>query len=114
VGVDAGISGSTSEILAISELNVLSIRVLVALSKTEVDDIDVVPAGFSGANEEVVRLNVPVDYSLLMHLLDSLDLRQKRSAQIGGRCSSVSYQLHRDEEHCLEIELLLASLEEIF
>ena len=74
MSVDAGISSCASEILAISELNVLAIGVLVALSKPEVNDVDIVSGGFSGSDEEVVWLDVSVDYSLLMHFLDSLDL----------------------------------------
>jgi hypothetical protein len=42
MGVNTGVSGSSSEVLAFSEWNMLSIRVFVALSKTKINDIDIV------------------------------------------------------------------------
>lgn len=52
----------------------LSVRVLVTLSKPEVDDVDVVLAGVSAADQEIVWLDISVDDSLLMYFLNSLDL----------------------------------------
>lgn len=52
----------------------LSVRVLVAFGKTEVDDVNIILGALSGANQEIVRLNVAMDNALLMHLLNSLNL----------------------------------------
>ena len=43
--------------------------VLVALGKTEIDDVDLVTGLLSGADEEVIRLDVTMDDSLGMNLL---------------------------------------------
>ena len=77
MSVYARISSSSSEILAISEFDMLSIRVLVALSQAKINDIDIVPRSLRGSDEEVIWLNVSVNYSLLMHLLDSFNLHIK-------------------------------------
>jgi hypothetical protein len=42
VSVDARITGSASQILTLSERDVLSVRVLVALGETEIDNEDIV------------------------------------------------------------------------
>ena len=90
------VPGSTSEILAILVGDVLTLRVLVALSQTEIDDIDVVSGGVSAANQEVIRLDVSVDDALFVDLLDTAD------------------QLDSDHEDSLEIEVALARLEQVF
>lgn len=55
----------------------LAIRVLVALSEPEINDVDIIPRSLRGSDEEVIWLNVSVNYSLLMHLLDSFNLHIK-------------------------------------
>ena len=90
------VPGSTSEILAILVGDVLTLRVLVALSQTEIDDIDVVTGGVSAANQEVIRLDVSVDDALFVDLLDTAD------------------QLDSDHQDSLEIEVALARLEQVF
>jgi hypothetical protein len=53
---------------------VFTVGVLVTLSKTEVDDIDVVLVCVVAADEEVVGLYVSVDNALFVDLLNSLNL----------------------------------------
>ena len=73
----------------------LSIRTLVAFSETEVDDVNGVLCSVSASNQEVVRLDVTMNDSLLVDNLDSLN------------------HLDGDMENGLEIELSSALLEEI-
>jgi len=77
VGVDGGVSGSARQILAIPVGNVLAIRVLVLFGQSEVNDEDRVLRLLVAANEEVIRFDIPVDYALLMHLLNKLHLRKE-------------------------------------
>ena len=68
----------------------LTLAILVALGQAEVDDVYVVAARISTTDQEIVRLDVPVDDSLLMELLDSLD------------------KLYSNHEHSLKVEVALA------
>jgi len=96
MSVERSVSGSSSQVLALSEWDVLVLRVLIALGQTKVDNVDVVLGGFSGSNQEVVWLNIPMDNSLLMHLLNSLN------------------HLVSDVQHSLQVKFTPALLEEIF
>jgi len=95
MGVQTRVSCSTSQILTVSEGDVLSVAALVAFGETEVDDVNSVLRLVVAADEEVVGLDVSVDNSLFVDHLDALD------------------QLHRDVQHRLEIELAPALLEEV-
>lgn len=95
VGVDGSVTRGTGKVLAFSEGNVLSFRVLVALGKTKIDDVDVVLGALGAADQEVVGLDISVNNALFVHFLDALD------------------HLDSDVEHCLEVELASALLEEI-
>lgn len=74
VGVQRGVPGCACEVLALSEGNVLAIRVLVALSEPKIDDVDIVFSTFSASDQKVVRFNVTVDDAFLVNLLNALDL----------------------------------------
>jgi len=74
MGVNTSVSSCASQILALSEGDMLSIRVLIALSKSKVDDVHVVFGTFVSTDEEVIRLDVSVDYSLFMYFLNALNL----------------------------------------
>ena len=74
VGVDGGVAGSSGEVLSLAEGDVLSLRVLVALGKTKVDDVNVVLGAFGSSDQEVVRLDVAMDDALFVDFLNSLDL----------------------------------------
>ena len=72
---DGGISGCAGKVLAFSEGDVLTLRVLVALGKTKINDVDVVLGRLVAADHEVVGLNVPMDDPLFVHFLNTMDLR---------------------------------------
>ena len=95
MGVDTCVSGGTSQVLAISERNVLTIRGLVALGETKVDDVNCALGLVSAANQKVIWLDVSVDDSLLVDHLDPLD------------------HLHGDVENSADVELSSALLEEV-
>ena len=51
----------------------LSFRVLVALCKSKIYDIDIVLCILTASNQEIIWLNVTMDDPLFMYLLDSLN-----------------------------------------
>ena len=53
----------------------LALRVLVALGQTEINDVNVVSEVVGTSNEEVIRLDVSVDDSLLVNFLDTFQLQ---------------------------------------
>ena len=71
--VQACVSRRASEVLSVSERDVLAIRRLVALGEAEVDDVNCVFSLVIAANQEIIRFDVSMDDSLLMDDLDSLD-----------------------------------------
>ena len=73
VSSDRGVASSTSQVLTIFVGDVLTLRILKALSQTEVNDIDRVFGVLGSTDEEVIRLNITVNDSLFMHLLDTVD-----------------------------------------
>ena len=95
VGSNGGISGSSSEVLAVLVGDVFALGVLVALGETEIDDIDVVAGGVLTTDQEVVRLDVSVDDPLIVHFFNALD------------------QLDGDHQDGFQIEIALARREEI-
>ena len=74
MSVDTGIASCSSQVLALSEGDVLSVRGAVALGQTKVDDVDIVLCSIVAANEEVVWLYVSVNNALLMYDFNSLNL----------------------------------------
>lgn len=50
VGVDGSIPGSARQVFALSEGNVLVIRVFVALCQPEIDNVDVILGALGSAN----------------------------------------------------------------
>ena len=76
VSIDTSISGSTSEIFTLPEGDVLAIGVLIAFSKTEINDEDVVLISVVPTDKEVVRLDISMDNTLFMNFLNTLNLFQ--------------------------------------
>ena len=70
---DRGVSSSTSQVLTIFVGDVLALRILKALSQTEVNDVDGILGVLRATDEEVIRLNVTVDDPLFMNFLDTVD-----------------------------------------
>jgi hypothetical protein len=61
VGIDAGVSGSASQVLVLPVRDVeMGLRVTVLLGKTKVNHVDLV-AALADAHKEVVRLDIAVD-----------------------------------------------------
>lgn len=95
MGVDGGITGSTSQVLVLSVGDVeVSLGVAVLLGETEIDDIDLVTP-LADAHEEVVGLDITVDEGLGVDVLDAGD------------------ELVGQEQDSLEGELSVAEVEEI-
>jgi hypothetical protein len=76
VGVDASVSRGSGQVLALSEGDMLAIRILVAFSKTEINDEDVVLISVVPTDKEVVRLDISMDNTLFMNFLNTLNLFQ--------------------------------------
>ena len=53
----------------------LTLRVLVALGKTKIDDVDVVLGRLIAPDHEVVGLDVTMDDPFFVHFLNAMDLR---------------------------------------
>ena len=95
VGVDGGITSSTSQVLVLTVWDVeVSLWVTVLLSKTEINDIDLV-AALADTHQEVVWLDITVNERLGVDVLDAGD------------------QLISKEEDGLEGELSVAEVEKI-
>lgn len=95
VGRDGGVPGRASEVLSVLVRNVLSLRGFEALGEAKVDDVDAVLGSVGAANQEIVRLDVSVDDSLVVHFLNSLQ------------------HLDSNHQHSLQVELPLAGLEQV-
>jgi hypothetical protein len=76
VGVDASISSGSGQVFALSEGDMLAIGILVAFSKTEINDEDVVLISLVPTDKEVVRLDISMDNTLFMNFLNTLNLFQ--------------------------------------
>ena len=94
--IQACVSCCASQVLSISEWDVLAVRRLVALGEAEVDDVNCVFSLVIAANQEIIRFDVSMDDSLLMDDLDSLD------------------HLDGDVEASLEVKFPSALLEVVF
>ena len=105
--VDTCVSSGTSQVFALSERNVLSIRVLVAFGKTEIDDENVVFVSVVSSNQKVIWFDVSVDDSLFVHLLNTLNLFEMINWKL-------EYHLNGDAQDSLEVKLSSALLEKIF
>ena len=90
---NACIPGSSSEVFAISEWNVLTVRALVTFSQTEIDDINSVLGLFVASSHKIIRFNIPMDDSFLMNYSYSFN------------------HLSGNVKTCSKIELSLALLE---
>lgn len=95
VRVDGGVARGTSQVFAILVRDMLAFGVLEALSEPKINDENIVLLCLRAANKEIVGLDVAMDDSLLVHLLNALD------------------HLRADKQHRLEVELALARLEQV-
>lgn len=95
MGVDTSISGSSSQVLSFSEGDMLTLRVLVALGKSKVNNVNIILSGVRVSNQEVVWLNISMDNALFVHFLNSLD------------------HLSGNAQNGLKVELAAALLEQV-
>lgn len=96
VSVDRSVTRGSGQVLSFSEGNVLSLGVLVALGETEINDVDVVLSALAAADKEVIRLDISVNDSFLVNLLNALN------------------HLDSDVQNCPQVKLASALLEKIF
>ena len=82
MGVERGVTSSTSQVLTVTERDMLTVRRLEALGETEIDDIDGVLCLVVASNQKVIGLYVTMNDAFLVHDLDALD------------------QLHGDVQYC--------------
>ena len=73
MGGDRGISGGSCQVLSLLEWDVLSFTVFVAFGKTKINDVDVVTSSVCASNEEIIWLDITMDDSLLVNLLNAAD-----------------------------------------
>ena len=71
--IQTGIPSSSRQILTISERNVLTIRGLVALRQSKINNINGTFRRFSGSDQKVVGLYISVDDPFLVYNLYSLN-----------------------------------------
>lgn len=74
MSVDRGITSGSSKILAVLVRDVLTFAVFIAFCETEVDDVDLVFCLVSSADQEVIRLDIPVDNTFFVHFLNAHQL----------------------------------------
>ena len=89
------VPGRAGQVFAILVWNVLALRVPVAFSKTEINNVNCIFGVLGTANKEIVGLDISVDNPLFMHLLNTLN------------------ELYRNLKASFQIELSSAGLKEI-
>ena len=72
MGVNGGITGSSSQIFALSVGDMLAITLDVTFSQPKVQNENLI-GSFVQPNAEVIRLDVPVDEVSVVHVLDAGD-----------------------------------------
>ena len=96
VGRKARVTSRTRQVFAFNKWYMLALTILVALCKTEIDNVNVVLGQISASEQEVVGLDVSVNDSLIMNFLKALD------------------HLLRDQAASLQVELSLTLHEKVF
>lgn len=74
MGIDACITGSSSQVFTFTIRNMCTIRVSETFCETKINNKHAVFSGITAANQEIVWLDVSMNYSLFVYLLDSFDL----------------------------------------
>jgi len=68
---DGGVPRCSRQVLTVLVGDVLSLCVLEALSQAEINHVDRIFGRLSPSDQEIIRLDIPVDYPLFMHLLNT-------------------------------------------
>jgi hypothetical protein len=84
VRVDRRVACRAGQVLAILVGDMFALAVFKALCESEVNDVDLVFGLVRSPNQKIVRLDVAVNYPLLVHLLDSHQLDIYRLARRCG------------------------------
>ena len=95
MGRNRGVSGGSCQIFTVFVGNMVTLTIHIALSETKVNDVDEVACGLSWTDEEVIGLNVTMDDSLGVNLLEVL------------------HELDGYEKHGLDVKLAFAVLEQV-
>jgi len=77
--VKGSVSCRSSQVFSLTEGDVLTLRVFVALSQTKVNNINVVLGLLCSSDQEVIGLYVTMDDSFLVDFLDSLNLQHRKA-----------------------------------
>ena len=85
MGCDRSVPCCAGKILSILVRDVFTLAILVALGKTEIDDVHSIASMFSGTNKEVVRFDVAMNDSFFVDF------------------AHVTYKLYSNHKHCLQI-----------
>ena len=71
VGVDRGITSGTRQVLVLSVRDVeMRLRISVLLSKTEIDDVNLVPA-LADTHQEVIGLDITVNEVFTVYIFNT-------------------------------------------
>jgi hypothetical protein len=84
VRVDRRVARRAGQVLAVLVGDVFALAVFKALSESEVNDVDLVFGLVRSPNQKIVRLDVAVNYPLLVHLLNAHQLDIYRLVRRGG------------------------------
>lgn len=84
VRVDRRVARRAGQVLAVLVWDVFALAVFKALSESEVNDVDLVFGLVRSPNQKIVRLDVAVNYPLLVHLLNAHQLDIYRLVRRGG------------------------------
>lgn len=71
--IEGSVTCSSSQIFAFSVWNVLTVGSPIEFSEAEINYIDKVLSLIVSSNQEIIRLNVSMDYPFLVDFLDTLD-----------------------------------------
>ena len=71
VGVDGGVTSGTGQVLVLSVRDVeMRLRISVLLSKTEIDDVNLVPA-LADTHQEVIGLDITVNEVFTVYIFNT-------------------------------------------
>lgn len=85
MGSDRSVPCCTRKILSILVRDMFALAILVALGKTEINDVHGITSMFSGTDKEVIWLDVTMNDSFVVDLCH------------------MTYKLNCNHKHCLEI-----------
>jgi hypothetical protein len=113
MGVDRGVTSSTSEILVLSVWDMeVGLRVTEFLCQAKINDVDLV-APLSDAHQKVVGFDVTMDEVARVDIFDAGNLWGRLVMELETRKGAARYQLVSQEQDSLETEFAVAKVEEV-